>query len=200
MSSNLVGLDANLAFFGFAFALLGIFNLVFLSCYYHDVNKVSRPFILSCVAIGAYIIIIEAACHIVPYFSEILDTPDPFIFNPQANNTIVGIITFLLLTLLSYRRSAAAFEQLDFKQGPNRGLVHLRISSPALLGLASFCRSTSRRRSARYLCWACRKYLPATKRKSGFLTSSSSISSSRVPPVVALKAPASDRAGCCFQK
>ena len=114
MSSNLVGLDANLAFFGFAFALLGIFNLVFLSCYYHDVNKVGRPFILSCVAIGAYIIIIEAACHIVPYFSEILDTPDPLFLTHKLIILLVGIITFLLLTLLSYRRSAAAFEQLDF--------------------------------------------------------------------------------------
>ena len=44
LPGNLVGMDANVAFFGFAFMLLGIFNAVFFGIYYRDVRKVGKAF------------------------------------------------------------------------------------------------------------------------------------------------------------
>ena len=113
LGSNMVGIDANLAFFGFAFIMMGLFNLVFITRYYHDVNKIGGPFVISCVVMFLFIIIIETACHVIPYFRMVFDTPDPLYLAPKLAVLLAGSVIFLLLTLLAYRRSAASFERLD---------------------------------------------------------------------------------------
>lgn len=51
LPGNQVGMDANIAFFGLSFILLGIFNFLFLSVSYKDVTKVGKAFALSSIAI-----------------------------------------------------------------------------------------------------------------------------------------------------
>lgn len=71
LPGNQVGMDANIAFFGLSFILLGLFNYVFFSIYYKDVTKVGKAFTFSSIAVFIYIIIAESCAHAVPFFKKI---------------------------------------------------------------------------------------------------------------------------------
>lgn len=60
LSQNVVGIEANIAFFGFAFLLLGIYNLVFFSMYYKDVKKVGKAFAVASIVVFIYIMVAES--------------------------------------------------------------------------------------------------------------------------------------------
>lgn len=110
---NQVGMDANIAFFGIAFLLLGLFNITFLPMYYRNPQKVGWPFVASSIVVFLYIVLAETATHIIPFFRDRLDTPDPLFLAEKFMVLCCGIAFYLLLTLWAYQRSAARFEKLD---------------------------------------------------------------------------------------
>ena len=109
---NLVGIDANLAFFGSSLILLGIFNYVFFVSYYRAPDKVGRSFIFSSAAMLVYILAAETAVHALPAARE-LDTPDPTRLGAKLILLALGAVIFALLTGLAYRRSVRLFEKID---------------------------------------------------------------------------------------
>ncbi len=112
-SENLVGMDVNMAFFGFSFVMLGLFNLVFFTKYYRNTDKVGVSFILGSIVIFIYIIIVEVGAHTIPFFKNFLDTKDPNFLGYKVAVLVAGIAIYTLLTLVSYRKSARSFEALD---------------------------------------------------------------------------------------
>ena len=62
-AENLVGMDANTAFFGFALVLYGVFNLVFFRNYYRAPGKVGKAFGWGCGALTLCMVVFEACAH-----------------------------------------------------------------------------------------------------------------------------------------
>lgn len=70
---NEAGMNPNIAFFGFAFMLLGLFNLVFFSMYYKNPNKVGIPFVFGCIVFGVGMFAVEACRFVLPGFNATLN-------------------------------------------------------------------------------------------------------------------------------
>ncbi|MGM9567264.1 MAG: ABC-2 transporter permease [Clostridia bacterium] len=110
---NQVGIEANLAFFGFSFVMLGLFNLIFFLVYYKDVRKVGKAFVVSSTVVFFYAGVMETLTHIVPFFAERMDTLDPQFLTEKLVVLVVGFLLFALLTFVSYRLSLKNFERQD---------------------------------------------------------------------------------------
>lgn len=113
MPGNLVGMDANITFFGLSFLLLGLFNLVFFTKYYENPDKVGKSFLLGSLVVTIFIIIAEASVHVVPFMKNYLDTKDPEFIAYKVVVLVGGIIAYVLLTLLAYQKAVKTFEILD---------------------------------------------------------------------------------------
>lgn len=113
LPGNLVGMDANVAFFGLSFLMLGLFNLVFFTKYYKDTDKVGTSFLLGTIVITIFMIIAEASVHVVPFIKNYLDTKDPEFLAYKVVVLAAGIVLYIVLTLFSYQRSVRSFEALD---------------------------------------------------------------------------------------
>lgn len=110
---NDAGMDANLALIGLSLIMLGVFNLVFFPRYYKDVSKVGTSFIVASVVTFLYLGAAEVAAHVVPFFRDVLDTPDPLHMGAKLITLGCGVALFSLLTLWAYRLSVSAFEKVD---------------------------------------------------------------------------------------
>lgn len=110
---NMVGMDANIALFGFAFLMLGIFNSVFFYIYYKDVQKVGSAFVWSSVAVFLYILLAETAAHVIPFVKNYLDTPDPLHLPQKMIVLTIGALLYGLLTYMVYQKSIKHFEAYD---------------------------------------------------------------------------------------
>lgn len=113
LPGNYVGMDANVAFFGLSFLMLGLFNLVFFTKYYKDTDKVGRSFLLGTVVLTIFMIIAEASVHVVPFIKNYLDTKDPAFLAYKMVVLAAGIVLYIVLTLFSYHKSVRSFEALD---------------------------------------------------------------------------------------
>jgi hypothetical protein len=111
--NNQVGIEANVAFFGLAFVMLGLFNLVFLSQYYKSGYKIGIPFVLSSVVIAIYVIVVEVLDHIVPYMKTVCESGTAENMIKQIPVLIAGILLYSVITILAYKKSADSFEKLD---------------------------------------------------------------------------------------
>lgn len=112
-AANAVGMDANVAFFGFALLLLGLYNLLFFAQYYANPAKVGKAFVVASTVVMVYILAVETLTHVVPFFRDVLDTPDPQHMLPKLVVLGVGTVAYAVFTLLALRVSAARFEALD---------------------------------------------------------------------------------------
>lgn len=112
MPGNYVGMDANIAFFGLSFLMLGLFNLVFFTKYYKDTDKVGASFLLGTIVITLFMIIAEVSVHAIPFVKNYLDTKDSEFLAYKTVVLAVGIVVYIVLTLFSYHRSVRSFEAL----------------------------------------------------------------------------------------
>ncbi len=113
LPGNAVGMDANIAFFGFTFAMLGIFHLVFFEVYYKDINKVGKAFVVTATVEWIYIIVAEALTHVVPFMRDKLDTSDSQYVPEKLVVLAIGIIVYVLCTFLALKRAQQHFKKLD---------------------------------------------------------------------------------------
>ena len=110
---NVVGMDANVAFFGFALVMLGLFNLVFFPVYYQKPERVGLPFILASAVQAVYIVLMELAAHQVPFVRRYLDTLDPAYMPWKLAVLGVGALLFGLMTFVGCRMAEKRFEKVD---------------------------------------------------------------------------------------
>ncbi|MBI4857841.1 MAG: ABC-2 transporter permease [Acetobacterium woodii] len=114
LPGNQVGIDANTAFFGLSFLMMGLFNLVFFTKYYKNTDKVGIAFGWGSLVMTVFMIIAEASVHIVPFMKNYLDTKDPNFIEYKLMVLVVGILVYSVLTLVAYKNSVRSFEALDF--------------------------------------------------------------------------------------
>ena len=110
---NQVGMEANIAFFGLSFIMLGIFNLLFYNIYYKDVTKVGKAFVIPSIVVFVYMGIMEALTHIIPFFKDKLDTYDTQYVPEKLVVLMIGIVCYVVLTLIAYKNSVKHFEKYD---------------------------------------------------------------------------------------
>lgn len=110
---NEAGIDANIAFFGSALIMVGLFNLVFFSMYYKNTYKVGKAFIFSSIAMAIYMLFAEASVFAVPFVRDYIDTTDDKYVEYKLPVLAVGIVAYVVLTAIAYKKSKKSFEALD---------------------------------------------------------------------------------------
>lgn len=113
LPGNQVGMDANIAFFGFALLLLGLYNLLFFTSYYRAPEKVGKSFAVSSVLFFVLICVLEVLSHAVSFVRDRLDTPDPQFMAEKLTVLCTGAVLYALFTLIACRISVKRFETLD---------------------------------------------------------------------------------------
>ena len=110
--SNLAGIDANVAFFGFAFMVYAIFNYVFLTQFFKTAYKAGVSFLLAVIPTAIFMIAVEVSSHI-PGISDFIDSTLLSVQLKQLPILAVGIIFYFLSLALTFSRSASNFEKVD---------------------------------------------------------------------------------------
>ncbi len=111
--NNPVGIEANLAFLGFGFVLMGLFNLTFLPMHYKNGYDLGKPFVVSSVVLFLAIVLLETLDHVVPYMKTVCESYAPADLVRQLPVLLGGVAVYALVTYLAFRTSAARFEQVD---------------------------------------------------------------------------------------
>ena len=109
----LLGIEANLAFLGFGFVLMGLFNLTFLPMHYKNGYDLGKPFVVSSVVLFLAIVLLETLDHVVPYMKTVCESYAPADLVRQLPVLLGGVAVYALVTYLAFRTSAARFEQVD---------------------------------------------------------------------------------------
>ena len=110
---NNAGMDVNVALFGLGLILMGLFNLLFLPRLYKNPSAVGKPFLIVTAFVFLYIVAAEVCCFTVPFFRDVLDTPDTQFLGVKLAVLAVGAALFALLTVLGTRRAEKIFETVD---------------------------------------------------------------------------------------
>lgn len=110
---NAAGIDPNLALIGWGSITYGIFNLVFFIMYYSNVARVGTAF-----AVSSVVIFFIAACDVIttyamPFFRDMLDTPDPEFMRQKLIFTGVGAVFYIVSFIVTRAVSVRKFEKLD---------------------------------------------------------------------------------------
>ena len=104
-------MNANFFALGMACVIFGLFNMIFVGGFFKTAYKFARPFV--CFVIMNFIVIFAAeALHHVPGL-EMLNAFGTDHMAMQLIFLAAGIIIFLLMTLLSYRKACEDFERID---------------------------------------------------------------------------------------
>ena len=64
-------------------------------------------------AVFCYVLLAESAAFAVPFFRNVLDTPDPAHMGAKLTVLAAGAMLYVLLTLWALRRSIRRFTALD---------------------------------------------------------------------------------------
>lgn len=111
--NNPVGIEANIAFFGLSFVLMGVFNLVFLTMHYKNGYDLGKPFLVSSIAEFLLIGLFETLDHVVPYMKTVCESFAPADLARQLPVLAGGLAVYAGLTLLACRVSERRFERVD---------------------------------------------------------------------------------------
>lgn len=115
LPGNQVGMDANIALFGFSLLMMGGFNFSFFTMYYRDVQKVGKSFVVASTGMFLYISVVEVCAHLVPFMRDKLDTKDPQFLGEKLAVLAVGAACYLFLTTAAYHKSVRSFEKYDLQ-------------------------------------------------------------------------------------
>ena len=111
--NNPVGIEANLAFLGFGFVLMGLFNLTFLPMHYKNGYDLGKPFVLSAIWQFLFIAVAETLSHIVPYLSTVCQSYAAAEQLQQLPLLLAGAIIYAAGTYLAWRISVRRFVRVD---------------------------------------------------------------------------------------
>jgi hypothetical protein len=103
-------LDANIAFIGFVFMMYGLFNIVIFPMFYKTAYKIAGPSITAITVTVLFAAAVEMAVQAIP-FARTLDGWDNI--GAQVVVLILGIVLFILLSLLSSKISVKRFERVN---------------------------------------------------------------------------------------
>ena len=104
-------MNANLFFLAYGLLIFGLFNLLFLGGFFKTAYAFGKPFIAFAVAAFLLILLAEALHHFPGL--EWLNMPGTDKMGLQLIGLGIGLLLFVLMTLLSYRKSVKKFEEID---------------------------------------------------------------------------------------
>ena len=110
---NLAGLEANVALIAFGFIIYGTFNLTFITRYFKYPTKVGSSFIISTIYTFVIITLSITLCFAFPDYAINVDVND--LTNTTAKWLLValGLIIYLVFTILSSKIAVKRFEKVD---------------------------------------------------------------------------------------
>jgi hypothetical protein len=111
--NNQVGIEANVAFIGLSFIMLGLFNFIFLTQYYKSGYKIGMPFVQSTTMMVVYIVAAEVMLRVIPYMRDYCDSVTTENQIKQIPVLLLGVIIYIAITLMAYKKSADSFDKLD---------------------------------------------------------------------------------------
>jgi hypothetical protein len=112
-SGNKVGMDANIAFFGFAFTAFSVFNLFFLPSYFKTGYKTGMPMLFGLVGYLVTIALLEGMVIIVPWLKQNIDGLLPATVFYQVVILAAGLLLYLGGFYLTYRLSIKNFNKVN---------------------------------------------------------------------------------------
>lgn len=110
---NGAGMEANAALLGEGLFLFGVFNLIFYPAHFKDVNRIGAPFVAAVTVVFLLITAEVVSTYAVPFFRDVLDTPDPQNMSAKLCFDLVCLAAFTGMTLCSLRISQKRFEMQD---------------------------------------------------------------------------------------
>lgn len=112
-SGNIVGMDANLAFFGFALIEMTAFNVAFLPNFFKTGYKMGFAFVYGISAMFLTIVLLEGLAGFVPALHSALDgfAADKLIF--RIITLLVGLLIYFGGMVFSYKKSVANFNKVN---------------------------------------------------------------------------------------
>lgn len=113
VAGNSAGIEPNLVYFGIGFIIYGVYNFIFFTRYYKDVNKIGATFTITSIVIFVLIAIEVTLTFAVPFVRDCLDTKDPAYLSYKLIALVIGIVLYFIMTFLAYKRSVKSFEQID---------------------------------------------------------------------------------------
>ncbi len=112
---NGAGMDANLALLGEGFILYGVFHLLFFPAHFRDVSRIGLPFVAASIAVFVLITLDVVLSYALPFWRDVLDTPDPSNGKTKLVFLLVGAAFYAFSTLLSLHLSQKRFLKLDIR-------------------------------------------------------------------------------------
>jgi hypothetical protein len=112
-TSNLAGIEANVAFYGFVFLMLSVFNGIFIPLFYKTGYKVGIPFLLAIGGLILFYVGMECLVWIPSPVSAFLDTSDPAIMIKQVPILLAGLLIWGSTLVFTFKKAAANFEKVD---------------------------------------------------------------------------------------
>ena len=108
---NPVGIEANVAYYGFGLMIFGVFNLVFFTRFFKTACKAGTAFLIALIPSAICIFAMEAIVHFPGM--EWLDGVSPELLLRQIPVLLAGLVIYAAAWLLAYKAGAQRFSQVD---------------------------------------------------------------------------------------
>ena len=112
---NPAGMDANVVLLGEGLFLFGVFNLIFYPAHFKDVSKIGLPFLAGSAVVFALIVVEIVLTYAMPFFRDVLDTPDPRNMGAKLCFDLVCLALYALMTRGALGLSRKRFEKQDIR-------------------------------------------------------------------------------------
>lgn len=111
LGGNSVGVEANVAYYGFGLIILAVFNFIFLTQFYKTAYQVGRSFIIAIIPAMGLVVAMELASHLPPL--QWLDSVSPEMLVRQLPILVIGIAIYIVGIFSTYSAAAKRFAQVD---------------------------------------------------------------------------------------
>lgn len=108
---NPVGIEANVAYYGFGFMIFAIFNFIFLTQFFKTAYKIGKAFLLALLPVILGIVAMEGIVH-VPGFAW-LDSVEFAMQLRQLPILLFGVVLYFASIMAGYSIGAKRFEKVD---------------------------------------------------------------------------------------
>ena len=109
-SKNML-MNANLFALGVAFSIFGVFHIIFIRGFFKTAYKFAKPFGLYIMAVFLMIGMAETLHHIPGL--KVLNAFGFKYLDIQIGLFLIGLVMYVLLTMISYRSACKSFEKID---------------------------------------------------------------------------------------
>lgn len=110
---NIVGMDANFAFFGLTLMAYAVFNIIFLPWYFKTGYKTGLPLTVAIIVYILLVCLFELVINLVPVLKINLDSLDPATFGYQLIVLAFGLVMFIVTTIITYKKSNKNFSKVS---------------------------------------------------------------------------------------